>query len=77
MPWTREEKIFCVTTYLQTKSFKTVLAKLRKKFNFNDYPHKSDLYLGTQIWSNRVGKQPQQEIRKSEIWLEVNWKLSW
>ena len=23
MPWTREEKIFCVTTYLETKSFKT------------------------------------------------------
>ena len=24
MPWTREEKIFCVTTYSETKSFKTV-----------------------------------------------------
>ena len=27
MPWTREEKIFCVITYLETKSFKTVKAK--------------------------------------------------
>ena len=25
MPWTREKKIFCPTTYLETKSFKTVL----------------------------------------------------
>ena len=24
MPWTREEKTFCVTTYLETKSFKIV-----------------------------------------------------
>ena len=24
MPWTREEKIFCLTTYLETNSFKTV-----------------------------------------------------
>ena len=24
MLWTREQKIFCVTTYLETKSFKTV-----------------------------------------------------
>ena len=24
MPWTREEKIFWVTTYLETKSFKTL-----------------------------------------------------
>ena len=31
MPWTREEKIFCVT-YLETKSFKTV-SKLIKPIN--------------------------------------------
>ena len=44
MPWTKEEKIFCVTTYLQTKSFKTVQAKFRQKFNFNNYPQKSQIY---------------------------------
>ena len=35
-----EEKIFCVTLYLETKSLKTVLARYRKRFNFNDFPHK-------------------------------------
>ena len=36
MPWTREEKILGVTIYLEAKSFKTMLAKFRKKFN--NYP---------------------------------------
>lgn len=40
MPWTMEEKTFCVTVYLETKSFKTVQAKFRKKFSFNNCPHK-------------------------------------
>ena len=44
MPWTREKKIFCVTTNLETKLFKTVLAKYLKKFNFNNYPEKSQIY---------------------------------
>ena len=47
MPWTKEEKIFCVTTYLETKSFKTVQAKYRRKFNFNNYPQKSQIYRWT------------------------------
>ena len=42
MPLTREEKIFCVTTCLKTKSFKTVQAKFRRKFN--NYPQKSQIY---------------------------------
>ena len=29
MSWTREEKIFCVTTYLETKSFKTVSKEMQ------------------------------------------------
>ena len=37
MPWAREEKIFCLPTYLETKSFKTVQLKFRRKFNFNSY----------------------------------------
>uniref|UniRef100_UPI00358E2E41 uncharacterized protein n=1 Tax=Myxine glutinosa TaxID=7769 RepID=UPI00358E2E41 len=44
MPWTKEEKLFCVTTYLETKSFKTVQAKFRRKFNFNNYPQKNQVY---------------------------------
>ena len=52
MPWTREEKIFYITTYLKTKSFKTVQAKLCRKFNFNNYPQKS------QISSHRLSNQP-------------------
>ena len=37
-------KIFCVTTHLETKSFKTLRVKFRKKFNFNNYPQKSQMY---------------------------------
>ena len=44
MPWTREEKICCVITYLEIKSFKTVQAKFRRKFNFNNYLRKSQIY---------------------------------
>ena len=40
MPWPREEKYF-VTTYLKTKSFKTVQAKFCRKFN---NPQKSQIY---------------------------------
>ena len=35
MLWTRKGKIFCVTTFLETKSFQTGQAKFRRKFNFN------------------------------------------
>ena len=44
MPWTREDKIVCVTTYLETKSFKTVQGNFRRKFNFNNYPQKTPIY---------------------------------
>ena len=44
MPWTREEKIFCVTTYLESKSFKIAQAKSHRKFNFHNYPQKSQIY---------------------------------
>ena len=36
MPRTREEKIFCITAYLETKSLKTVQGKFCRKFNFNN-----------------------------------------
>ena len=44
MPWTREVKIFCIITYLETKSFKTVQAKICGKSNFNNYLQKSQIY---------------------------------
>ena len=44
MPWTREEKVLCVTSYLETKSFSTVQAKFRKNIIFNNYPQKSDFF---------------------------------
>ena len=43
MPWIRGENI-CLTTYVETKSFKTVSGKFRRKFNFNSYPLKSQIY---------------------------------
>ena len=46
MPWTREEKIFCVITYLETKSFKTGQVIFRRKFNLTNIPPptKSQIY---------------------------------
>ena len=41
MSWTRKRKIFYVITYLGTKSFKTVSAKFRWKFMFNNYSKKN------------------------------------
>ena len=40
MAWLIEEKTFCVTLYLETKSLKTVQARHRRKFIFNNFPHK-------------------------------------
>ena len=60
-------KIFCLTTYLETKSFKTVQAKFCRTFNLTITPEKPNLSLGTQISSHWVSKQPHQESRKSQI----------
>ena len=40
-------------------------------------PEKPNLSLGAQISNHRVSKQPQQEGRKSQIWQEVDCKMSW
>ena len=45
MAWKLEKKIFCVTTYIETKSYKTVQTCFRRKFNFNTYPGKSQIFL--------------------------------
>ena len=44
MPWTREENIFCIIIFLETKSFKTVQAKFFRNFNFNKYPQISQIH---------------------------------
>lgn len=40
MKYTNEEKIFCVTLYLESKSYKTVQSKFRQKYDFNNFPSK-------------------------------------
>ena len=45
MHWTREEKIFCIA-YLETKSFKTVQAKICRKFNLTLIPRKAKFVVG-------------------------------
>ena len=40
MAWSIEEKTFCVTLYLETKSLKTVQVRYHRRFNFNNFPHK-------------------------------------
>ena len=44
MPWTRKENTFCVPNYLETKSFQTEPAKFCRKFNYNNYSQKSQIY---------------------------------
>ena len=72
MPWTKEENIFCVTTYLETKSFKTVQAKFRRKFNFNNYPQKSPIYVfwGTQA-PDEVLQKPLHSV-KCTVWVAIS-----
>ena len=40
MVWSIERKAFCLTLYLETKSLKTVQVRYRRRFNFNNFPHK-------------------------------------
>ena len=65
MPWTREKKIYYVTAYLETKSGKTLIIIHRKAKS-----------LDMQISNYRVSKKPQQEDGKSQIWQEVDSKMS-
>ena len=44
MPWSMEQKIFCVRTYYETKSFKIVQARFRRKFSFNQFPNRSQIF---------------------------------
>ena len=44
MSWITKQRTFCVNTYSETKSFKSVQAKNRRKFDFNNIPQKSQIY---------------------------------
>jgi len=44
MPWSMEQKIFCVKTYYETKSFQIVQARFRRKFSFNKFPNRSHIF---------------------------------
>ena len=39
-----EQKIFCVKTYYETKSFQIVQARFRRKFSFNKFPNRSQIF---------------------------------
>ena len=39
-----EQKIFCMKTYYETKSFKIVQARYRRKFTFNTFPNGSQIF---------------------------------
>ena len=65
MAWLIEEKTFCVTLYLETKSLKTVQARHRRRFIFNNFPHKFQITrwvkkfkdTGTLIKSTKKGQK--------------------
>ena len=44
MPWTMEQKMFCLKTYYETKSSKIILARYSKKINFNTFPNRSLIF---------------------------------
>ena len=44
MPWSMEQKILCVKTYYETKSFQIVQARFRRKFSFNKFPNRSQIF---------------------------------
>ena len=60
--WMIEEKIFCVKTYYE-RLFKIVQARYKRKFNFNTFPNRNQIFqigqkLGSswylwQMWGNR------------------------
>ena len=64
MPWTKKEKIFCIT-YLETKLFKTVQAKFHRKFNFNNYSQKSQIYCWVHKFQATVSVKNKAENHRS------------
>ena len=44
MCWTMERKIFCVTAYCGSKSFKIFQLRYKRKFNYNAFPNRSQIF---------------------------------
>jgi hypothetical protein len=44
MAWLMGQKIFCVKTYYETKSFKIVQARYKRKFNFNTFLSRNQIF---------------------------------
>ena len=44
LPWKIERKFFCVKTYYETKSFIIVRTRYKRKFNFNTFPNRSQIF---------------------------------
>ena len=65
MVWSIEERTFCVTLYLETKSLKTVQVRYCRSFNFNNFSHKFQIThwvktfkdTGTLITSTKKGQK--------------------
>ena len=78
MPWTREEKYFALLLIWIQNHLKLRKQKFAGSLTLTTIPQKKpNLSLGTQILSHRVSKQPKQEGRKSQIWQEDDYKMSW
>ena len=87
MPWTKEGKIFCLTTYLETNSFKAVQPKFRRKFNFKNYPQKRQIYrwvLKFQATGSVNNLNKKEEIPNlAGSWLQdvltmwIQWEILW
>ena len=71
MAWPIVGKTFCVTLYLETKSLKTVQARYRRRFNFNNFPPKFQITCcvkkfkdtGTLIKSTKKGQKSTSGIK--------------
>ena len=44
MPWTMEQKSFCIKAYNETKSFKNAQARYRINFNFDTFQNKTQIF---------------------------------
>ena len=72
LPGTREENIFCITTYLETNSFKTVQSTFLRMFNFNNYPQESHIYLWEhQFQATWSVNNPNKKVEKSKIRFQI------
>ena len=44
MHWAMEQKVFCVKTFYEMKFFQIVQARFRRKFSFNQFSNRSQIF---------------------------------